>query len=85
MKKLTRNLDDKWIGGVCAGIADYTGLDTTVVRLILAIGTLISAGTGIVAYLVAWILMPARPANITVWTQATDAPTTTNEPRPPSE
>lgn len=84
MKKLTRNRDDKWIGGVCAGIADYTGLDTTVVRLIVAIGTLISVGVGLCAYIIAWILIPDRPENVTVWAQSTDVPTTTNEPQPPS-
>lgn len=84
MKKLTRNPDEKWIGGVCAGIADYTGLDTVVVRLIVAIGTVISAGTGLCAYAVAWILMPNRPENVTVWAQATDVPPTATEPGQPS-
>ena len=37
MKKLTRNRDDKWLGGVCAGIADYTGIDANLVRLIVAV------------------------------------------------
>lgn len=85
MKKLTRNPDQKWIGGVCAGIADYTGLDITVVRLIVAVGTVISAGTGICAYIIAWVLMPNRADNVTVWTQQTDEPTTTHEPRPPMQ
>ena len=84
MKKLTRNRDEKWIGGVCAGIADYTGLDVIVVRLIVEIGTVISAGTGLCAYAVAWILMPSRPENVTVWAQATDVPTTATEPGQPS-
>ncbi|MFI5426406.1 PspC domain-containing protein [Aeromicrobium sp. UC242_57] len=85
MKKLTRNRDDKWIGGVCSGIADYTGLDTTVVRLLVAVVTIFSAGMGICAYIVAWILMPSTPENVTVWSQSTDVPPTTYEPRPPSE
>ncbi|MCW2749754.1 MAG: PspC protein [Aeromicrobium sp.] len=61
MKKLTRNRDDKWLGGVCGGIADYTGLDANLIRLIVAVATLLGAGSLIVAYLIAWLLMPAQP------------------------
>lgn len=60
MKKLTRNRDDKWVGGVCSGIADYTGVDANVIRLIVAVATLLGAGSLILGYLIAWILMPAR-------------------------
>lgn len=61
MKKLTRNRDDKWVGGVCGGIATYTGVDANLIRLIVAVATVLGAGSLIVAYLVAWILMPAQP------------------------
>ena len=60
MKKLTRNPDDKWVGGVCGGIADYTGVDANLIRLIVAVATLLGAGSLILGYLVAWILMPKR-------------------------
>jgi phage shock protein C len=60
MKKLTRNRDDKWLGGVCGGIADYTGVDANLIRLIVAVATLLGAGSLILGYLVAWILIPAR-------------------------
>jgi phage shock protein C len=65
MKKLTRNRDDKWVGGVCGGIADYTGVDANLIRLIVAVATLLGAGSLILGYVVAWILMPAqqRPAS----------------------
>ena len=86
MKKLTRSRDDKWVGGVCGGIAAYTGLDANLVRLLVAVLTVLGLGSLIVAYVVAWILMPAgQPAGQqTVWAEATDAPTTANEPAPPS-
>lgn len=86
MKKLTRNPDDKWLGGVCGGIADYTGIDTNLVRLVVAVCTLLGAGSLIVAYIVAWVLMPARPAAAqTVWAEATDASATESEPAPQSK
>lgn len=86
MKKLTRSRDDKWVGGVCGGIAAYTGLDANLIRLLVAVLTVLGFGSLIVAYVVAWILMPAaQPAGQqTVSGDATDAPTTESEPPPPS-
>lgn len=57
-KRLQRSIDDRWIGGVCGGIADYTGADANLVRLIVVVGTLLGFGSLIVAYLVAWLIMP---------------------------
>jgi phage shock protein C len=57
-KRLVRNSHDAWLGGVCAGIADYTGLDANLVRLLVAVGALFSFGTLFVAYVIAWVLMP---------------------------
>ena len=59
-KKLYRNTKNKMIAGVCSGIADYFDADPTIVRLIWAFGTIISVGLGILAYLVAWIIVPEK-------------------------
>lgn len=72
MKKLTRNRDDKWVGGVCSGIADYTGVDANVIRLIVAVATLLGAGSLILGYLIAWILMPARQEPVAAQTIAAE-------------
>ena len=87
MKKLTRNPDDKWLGGVCGGLADYTGIDANLIRVVAVVGTLLGAGSLIVAYIVAWVLMPKRPdaSAQTVWAEATDAAATESEPAPPSK
>ena len=86
MKKLTRSRDDKWVGGVCGGIAAYTGMDANLIRILVAVFSILGFGTVIVAYVVAWILMPVTPPPAqTVWAQATDAPTTPSAPAPPSE
>jgi phage shock protein PspC (stress-responsive transcriptional regulator) len=74
-KQLTRTPDDRWIAGVCGGIADYTGIDATIVRLVLVVCTILGAGSLIVGYLVAWVLMPVRDRYETVRT--TSAPPTT--------
>jgi len=59
-KRLYRNTKKKIIAGVCAGLADYLDADPTIVRLIWALATLISVGLGIVAYIVAWIIVPEK-------------------------
>jgi len=57
-KRLTRRSDDRMIAGVCSGVADYLGLDVTLVRLLTVIAAIFSVGAVAVAYIAAWILMP---------------------------
>lgn len=59
-KRLYRSNTDRVLGGVCAGIADYFELDPTLVR-ILAVATILLPGPSIIAYLIAWIIVPVRP------------------------
>ena len=53
-KKLHKSSTDKWIAGVCGGLAEYSGLSSGLVRLLVVL-----SGVGIFAYLVAAIVMPA--------------------------
>ncbi|HEX5090113.1 MAG TPA: PspC domain-containing protein [Nocardioides sp.] len=57
-RRLVRRTDDKMLGGVCAGLADYLGLDRTLVRVLAVLATVLGAGSVIVAYLVAWVIVP---------------------------
>lgn len=57
-RKLLRSRDDRWVAGVCGGIGEYAGIDANLVRLLAVIGGVFSAGTLIIAYLVAWVVMP---------------------------
>jgi phage shock protein PspC (stress-responsive transcriptional regulator) len=57
-KVLVRKVDNRIIAGVCAGIAAYLDVDVNVVRIVVALITLITAGTGILGYLVAWAIIP---------------------------
>lgn len=58
-KRLYRIEDGKKIAGVCGGIAEYFNIDPTMVRLVWAIVSL-SAGAGILAYIVAALVMPVK-------------------------
>ena len=57
-KRLFRNENDKIIGGVCGGLANYFNLDSKVVRIIFLIVAL-AFGTGLLAYLILWIAVPS--------------------------
>lgn len=59
-KKLYRSRQDQIIGGVCGGIAEYFGIDATLVRLAFVLFALIE-GAGVIAYIIAWIIVPERP------------------------
>ncbi|HUV16361.1 MAG TPA: PspC domain-containing protein [Pelolinea sp.] len=60
MKRLYRSRSDEMIAGVCGGLADYLGVDPTVVRLVFVL--LLFAGLGgLWIYLVLWIIMPLEP------------------------
>lgn len=62
-RRLMRSSADKKIGGVCAGIADYFDLDPTIIRVVWLLLAL-CGGTGLVAYLVLWIVLPLAPAEV---------------------
>ena len=56
-KKLYRSRRNRRIGGVCGGLADYLGVDPTVVRVIMALVTFVG-GMSIFVYLLMWLLIP---------------------------
>lgn len=73
-KKLERSTTDKMLGGVCGGLAEYLGVDATIVRIIAA-ALILFTGVGPIAYILAWILIPAASGKAIAgdWTQkATD-------------
>ena len=57
VKKLYRDIDNKYIGGVCAGLEHYLGFDALWIRLIF-IFLAVSTGFGFIAYFLLWILVP---------------------------
>ncbi len=56
-RRLFRDLDNKTIGGVCAGLAAFMNVDVTVVRIVSLLALLLW-GTGLLVYLVLWIVVP---------------------------
>ncbi len=56
-KRLTRS-NNRMIGGVCAGIADYFNWDITLVRIVYVLATFFTACSGGIVYLILWLIMP---------------------------
>ena len=60
-KKLYRSKKNRIIAGVCGGIGEYANIDPTVIRLLWSAVTILSVGLGLIAYLVAIIVIPEKP------------------------
>lgn len=56
---LRRSTSDRWIGGVCGGIAPVLGLESWLCRLLMAVLTLFG-GVGVIVYLLLWIFVPSE-------------------------
>jgi len=64
-KKLYRSNKDKKLAGVCGGLAEYLGMDATIIRVIWVLLTLF-AGAGLLAYIVCALIIPQDPGVIDV-------------------
>jgi phage shock protein C len=58
MRKLYRSSRDKKIFGVCGGLADYLGVDATLLRILLIVVAVFSAGSVILVYIIAGFVIP---------------------------
>ena len=58
-KRLLRSSSDRWVAGVCGGIAEYFGWDTAIVRLAYVLLSVFSAAfPGLLVYIILWLIMP---------------------------
>lgn len=59
-KRLYRSKNNCMIAGVCGGLGEYFDIDPTFIRLLWIVFTL-AGGSGILAYIIAWIAIPQHP------------------------
>jgi phage shock protein C len=62
-KRLMRSSTEKKIAGVCAGLADYFDIDPTIIRVLWLL-LVICGGTGVLAYVILWIVLPIAPGGV---------------------
>lgn len=56
-KRLTRSKTDRFVGGVCGGLAKYFNIDPSIMRLLMVAFALLG-GPGIIVYIVMWLVVP---------------------------
>ncbi len=59
-KRLYRSRDNSMIAGVCGGLGEYFDIDPTFIRLLWVL-FILAGGSGILAYIIAWIVIPQHP------------------------
>ena len=59
-KILVRPRKGRILAGICAGIAGYSGLEVTLVRVIVTVVSVFTGGTAALAYLAAWLIIPGE-------------------------
>ncbi|OGU75561.1 MAG: hypothetical protein A2V93_01130 [Ignavibacteria bacterium RBG_16_34_14] len=77
-KKLYRSSKDRMLGGVAAGLAEYFEIDPTLVRVLFVV-TLFLGGTGILAYIILWIIVPEEPIKFPITEQTEEKNETKTE------
>jgi phage shock protein PspC (stress-responsive transcriptional regulator) len=65
-KVLVRKREGRIIAGVCAGLADYIGIDVNLLRVIVVLISLFTVGTGVLAYGIAWLVIPEEGSKSSV-------------------
>jgi len=59
-KKLYRSKKDRWVAGVCGGLAEYLDIDPIIIRLVTLM-LVLTAGGGLLVYIIAWLIVPEEP------------------------
>ena len=72
--RLIRPRQGRMIAGVCMGFARAYGWDVVVVRLVLCLALVFGAGIPLIAYLIAWVVMPEEPHLLPSMTGSTGTP-----------
>jgi phage shock protein C len=62
-KKLYKSTSDKWLGGVCGGLAKHFNMDPVLIRILWVVITIFSVGIGVVGYIVLWFFLDKEPDN----------------------
>jgi phage shock protein C len=66
IKKLTRSRSDRMMGGVCAGLGKYLGIDPTIVRIVLVLSFFLTFSTAALVYFALWLVIPEEVAPVEI-------------------
>jgi phage shock protein PspC (stress-responsive transcriptional regulator) len=60
IKRLYRSRNERLLGGICGGLAEYFRVDPTIMRLIYILLCFVSLGSGVLIYIVLWLIVPEK-------------------------
>lgn len=60
-RRLYRSTNDRIVGGLCGGVADYMRVDAAWVRLVMVLAVLLGMGAPVLIYLIGWVVIPSNP------------------------
>ena len=75
VRRLYRSRTERMIAGVCGGIAEYSNLDPTLVRVLFILLAFVTGGATLLAYPILWIVVPEQPAVPASWPTTPAGPT----------
>ena len=61
VRKLYRSRTNRMLAGVCGGLAEYSNVDPTIVRILAVVATVLSGGLAVLGYIAAMVLVPEDP------------------------
>ena len=77
--RLTRTRSGRMITGVCSGAADYFNVDPTIVRIVVAVLTVLTSGAGILLYAAATLIIPEEGKEVSIAQELIDKQTRRND------
>ncbi|MFH1011517.1 MAG: PspC domain-containing protein, partial [bacterium] len=73
VRRLYRSMRERKIAGICGGLGEYLRTDPTVIRLLWILSVVIF-GTGILLYLILWVVIPREPLSVSSTTSSSSIP-----------
>ncbi|GII24189.1 PspC domain-containing protein [Planosporangium mesophilum] len=67
-RKLYRSRTDRMVAGVCGGIAEYSNMDPSIVRVLFVVLAFFTGGAALLAYPILWLVVPEPPQQPAAWT-----------------
>jgi phage shock protein C len=78
-RRLTRTRSGRMITGVCSGAASYFGVDPTLVRIVVAVLTVLTSGAGVLLYVAATLIVPEEGKDVSIAQELIDKQTHRND------
>ncbi len=83
-RRIYRSRQERMVAGVAGGLGAYLGIDPTLVRILFVFLTLVGSGSGLLVYLILWIIVPKAPPDAEAAVDDLPRSAADIPPKPPS-